>query len=335
MKRFLLGLAWCLLPALAVAKFPQCVTDDISTGCSVLHWTGVKHCSFYEQDSKNNSYECSPPAKYRDEDGNVHVTKDGEIIPHPKRSDKGGVLEKEPEKPSPTPAPSPRKCQLSGTAKARQGGNCWAGGWAFEGYRGGKVEYCTNGYEAPVMGPCPEDKPEDKPKPPKDKPKDKPPAINPDNGKVRDTPKPGDGKDDGHTDPPGQDGRDGKDGQDGQDGQDGGTGQHNGQGGSDGQGQGQGDGQGNGKGWWKGAGDGRIGDVRVPRGQGDGIGWRGDFFLRNANQCPQDKVLTLMGKQVVFSYTNICKYLDMISPIVKAICMFVAGMMVVRSIRAK
>ena len=83
-----------------------------------------------------------------------------------------------------------------------------------------------------------------------------------------------------------------------------------------------------------GAGSGHISEVRVPKSR-DGLGWRGDFFLRNANQCPQDKVLTLMGKQVVFSYTNICKYLDMISPIVKAICMFVAGMMVVRSIRAK
>lgn len=323
MKRFLLGLAWCLLPALAMAA--RCQTNEMYADCGVDEKGVVTGCRIKEFVGTEERL-CEAPPEYKDKDGKYHFDGEGG----------GRLMLPSKDKPPPgegggKPTPSPRKCQLSGTAKARQGGSCWAGGWVFEGYRNGKVEYCTNGYKPPVMGPCPEDEPEDKPKPPKDKPKDKPPAINPDNGKVRDTPKPGDGKDDGHTDPPGQDGRDGKDGQDG------GTGRRNGQDGSDGQGQGQGqgDGQGNGKGWWKGAGDGRIGDVRVPHGQGDGIGWRGDFFLRNANQCPQDKVLTLMGKQVVFSYTNICKYLDMISPIVKAICMFVAGMMVVRSIRAK
>ena len=246
-----------------------------------------------------------------------------------------------------TPAPSNRKCYRSGTINARPGSSCANGGWAFEEYSGGKIAFCTNGYKPLLEMPCPDEqpKPPKEPKQPKQPEQKEPKKPNPNDGKQpkhEDGKQPkgeGQGDDKGEKQPKGEGQGDDKgekqpkgEGSGDSSGDNGGKGS---KGEGNGKGEGSGDGQGNGKGWWKGAGDGRIGDVRVPHGQGDGIGWRGDFFLRNANQCPQDKVLTLMGKQVVFSYANICKYLDMISPIVKAICMFVAGMMVVRSIRAK
>ncbi|AZR59805.1 virulence factor TspB C-terminal domain-related protein [Eikenella corrodens] len=176
--------------------------------------------------------------------------------------------------------------------------------------------------------PCPDEQP----KPPKDKPL----VLNPDNGRIRDNPKPGDRKDEGRTGEGGQDGKGGKD-----EGKGNGEGNGKGDGKGDGDGKGKGSGEGNGKGdaegkgmFKGGAGSGHISEFRVPKSR-DGLGWRGDFFLRNPNQCPQDKTMSVLGRQVVFSYAKICQYLDMLSPVVKAVFMFVAGLMVVKSIRAK
>ena len=116
-----------------------------------------------------------------------------------------------------------------------------------------------------------------------------------------------------------------------------GKGEGSGDGNGKGEGKGEGDGKGDaeGKGMFKGgAGSGHISEVRVPKSR-DSLGWRGDFFLRNPNQCPQDKTMSVLGRQVVFSYAKICQYLDMLAPVVKAVFMFVAGLMVVKSIRAK
>ena len=107
--------------------------------------------------------------------------------------------------------------------------------------------------------------------------------------------------------------------------------------GSKGEGNGKGEGSGDaeGKGMFKGgAGSGQLGDVRVPKSR-DGMGWKGDFFLRNPNQCPQDKTMNVLGRSMTFSYSKMCEFLDMLSPVIKAVFMFIAGMLVVKSIRAK
>lgn len=85
-------------------------------------------------------------------------------------------------------------------------------------------------------------------------------------------------------------------------------------------------------------GNGEVGPFKVPGG-GDktdgGIGWRPDFFLPSGNACPADKVITVMGKPITFSYEGFCLFLDRINPLVRASCMFIAGMLVIRSIKGK
>ena len=326
MKRFLIGLALCFMPVFSLA-LPVCSDDKISFTCS--EDGGNKQCQFYEYFA-GNVRDCELPDKYKDEQGRA-CFKNGDVSPCEKQNDDGKQpkTDKPPEEgKTPKQPPTAGKCYRSGTVNARPGSECSKAGWAFEGYRSGKVAYCTNSYEAPVMGPCQEEE-QDKPKQPKQPEQKEPKKPNPNDGKQpkhEDGKQPkgeGQGDDKGEKQPKGEGSGD--------------SSVDNGGKGSKGEGNGKGEGSGDaeGKGMFKGgAGSGHISEVRVPKSR-DGLGWRGDFFLRNANQCPQDKVLTLMGKQVVFSYTNICKYLDMISPIVKAICMFVAGMMVVRSIRAK
>lgn len=331
-------LAFCLLPVVAGAA--ECVTDSIGAGCAVIN--GKRHCNFYEEVG-TETRECSPPAKYRDEDGKVHVVNENELVPNPKRSDKGEVEdgekkpneEKQPknEKP-PEEGEIPKghstggKCYRSGTVNARPDSECSKAGWAFEGYRSGKVAYCTNGYEAPVMGPCQEEG-QDKPKQPKQPEQKEPKKPNPNDGKQpkhEDGKQPkgeGQGDDKGEKQPKGEGSGDSS-------GDNGGKGSK-----GEGNGKGEGSGDAEGKGMFKGgAGSGQLGDVRVPKSR-DGMGWKGDFFLRNPNQCPQDKTMHVLGRSITFSYAKLCGFLDMLSPVIKAVFMFIAGMLVVKSIRAK
>ncbi len=87
-------------------------------------------------------------------------------------------------------------------------------------------------------------------------------------------------------------------------------------------------------------GNGEVDPFKVPGSGGGGktdggIGWRPDFFLPSGNACPADKVITVMGKPVSFSYGGFCTFLDRINPLVRASCMFIAGMLVIRSIKGK
>ena len=327
MKRFLFGLVLCLLSVSVLAA--RCQTNEMYADCGKDE-KGVNHCRIKEFVG-NEERLCEAPPEYKDKDGNYHFDGEdgGRLMLPPKEKQPKGEGKPSPAPPS-TPAPSTRKCYGSGTINARPGSNCAKGGWAFEEYHGGKIAFCTNGYKPLVEMPCPDEQP----KPPKDK----PPVLNPDNGRIRDTPKPGDRKDEGRT---GEGGQDGKDGKDEGKGNGEGSGNANGKGEGSGKGEGTGDtgGNGNGKGegsgmFKGGAGSGQLGDVKVPKSR-DGMGWKGDFFLRNPNQCPQDKTMSVLGRQVVFSYAKICQYLDMLAPVVKAVFMFVAGLMVVKSIRAK
>ena len=336
MKRLLIMLAFCLLPVVAGAA--ECVTDSIGAGCAVIN--GKRHCNFYEEVG-TETRECSPPAKYRDEDGKVHVVNENEIVPNPKRSDKGEVEDGE-KKPNEEKQPKNEKPPEGGKQPKEQG--CFE----FEGHRGRSYEevckaagwnyipprtYCNkdgtyaNGQYLPpgnnaIVGivytsKCKDDL-EKQPKQPEQKEPKKP---NPNDGKQ---PKHDDGKQ-----PKGEGQGDSSSEGNGK----GSKGEGNGKGEGSGEGSGKGDAEG--KGMFKGgAGSGQLGDVRVPKSR-DGMGWKGDFFLRNPNQCPQDKTMYVLGRSITFSYAKLCSFLDMLSPVIKAVFMFIAGMLVVKSIRAK
>ena len=336
MRRFLIWVALLLSP-FAMADDPRnwqwkCSSNEIYGDCGSDPQTGkVTICNFKEFVGTEERV-CTPPDRYRDKDGNYHFDGEtgGRLVLPP--SEKQPENEKPPEEGKiPKGHSTGGKCYRSGTVNARPDSECSKAGWAFEGYRSGKVAYCTNSYEAPVMGPCQEEE-QDKPKQPKQpkQPEQKEPKKpNPNDGKQpkhEDGKQPkgeGQGDDKGEKQPKGEGSGDSS-------GDNGGKGSK-----GEGNGKGEGSGDAEGKGMFKGgAGSGHISEVRVPKSR-DGLGWRGDFFLRNPNQCPQDKTMSILGRQVVFSYAKICQYLDMLAPVVKAVFMFVAGLMVVKSIRAK
>ena len=335
MKRFLIGLVLCFMPVFSFA-LPVCADGKISFTCS--EDGANKQCQFYEYFA-GNVRDCELPDKYKDEQGRA-CFKNGDVSPCEKQ-DNGGKQPKNEKPPEGGKQPKEQGCfEFEGHRGRSYEEVCKAAGWNYIYPRTAcnKDGTFANGQYLPpgnnaIWGnvntsKCNKDDLE-KAKQPKQPEQKEPKKPNPNDGKQpkhEDGKQPkgeGQGDDKGEKQPKGEGSGDSS-------GDNGGKGSK-----GEGNGKGEGSGDAEGKGMFKGgAGSGQLGDVRVPKSR-DGMGWKGDFFLRNPNQCPQDKVLTLMGKQVVFSYANICKYLDMISPIVKAICMFVAGMMVVRSIRAK
>ena len=339
MKRFLIGLALCLFSAFTMAGL--CQTKEMYADCGTDE-KGVNHCRIKEFVG-NEERLCEAPPEYKDKDGNYHFDEESGgrlVLPH---SEKQPKTDKPPEGGK---QPKEQGCfEFEGHRGRTEAEVCKAAGWNYIGHKmvcNKDGTYANGRYLKPgnnaISGNIRYDKScqeeEKQPKQPKQPEQKEPKQPAPNDGKQpkhEDGKQPkgeGQGEDSGDGNGKGSKGEGSGKGE----GSDGGSGK-----GSKGEGNGNGEGSGDaeGKGMFKGgAGSGQLGDVRVPKSR-DGMGWKGDFFLRNPNQCPQDKVLTLMGKQVVFSYINICKYLDMISPIVKAICMFVAGMMVVKSIRAK
>jgi len=310
MKRFLIGLALCFMPVFSFA-LPICEPSKTSFSCSVDTDTGDrKACSFYQYNKGGQTtFDCELPDNYKDEKGRA-CFKNDELSPCEKvQEENQNSDEKKPKnKKPPEEGKIPKGHSTGGKCYSNdwysvEGGVCASGGWRYTiiapnlpaGYT------CSNTFYPRKEVPCKEDK---DPK----------------------QPAPNDGKQPKHEDgkqPKGEGQGDSSEDGDGK--------------GNKGEGNGKGEGSGDaeGKGMFKGgAGSGHISEVRVPRSR-DGLGWRGDFFLRNTNQCPQDKTMSILGRQVVFSYAKICQYLDMLAPVVKAVFMFVAGLMVVKSIRAK
>ena len=337
MKRFLIGLALCFMPVFSLA-LPVCSDGKISFTCS--EDGANKQCQFYEYYA-GTVRDCELPEKYKDENGRA-CFKNGDVSPCEKHNDEG----KQPKTDQPpegdkTPKQPPSKqcfsvndkrvrtieeaCKLQGDGFVPvYGTSCWHPGYFVQ--------------VSPSRVPC-----EEQPKPPEQK---EPKQPNPNDGKQ---PKHDDGKQPKHDDgkqPKGEGQGDSSDGGNGKGSKGEGSGDGSGKGegsgdgsgkGSKGEGNGKGEGSGDaeGKGMFKGgAGSGQLGDVRVPKSR-DGMGWKGDFFLRNPNQCPQDKTMNVLGRSMTFSYSKMCEFLDMLSPVIKAVFMFIAGMLVVKSIRAK
>ena len=329
MKRFLIGLALCFMPVFSFA-LPICEPSKTSFSCSVDTDTGDrKACSFYQYDKGGQTtFDCELPDKYKDEKGRA-CFKNDELSPCEKvqeenqNSDEKKPKNKKPPEEGKIPKghPTSGKCYIESV----EGGICGRRGWRYTilnpNLSGGYT--CGDSPRMKQEIDCPK---REQPKEQKQPKQNEPKQPTPNDGKQPKGEGQGDSSEDG----------DGK----GNKGEGNGKGEGSGDGsgkGSKGEGNGKGEGSGDaeGKGMFKGgAGSGHISEVRVPRSR-DGLGWRGDFFLRNTNQCPQDKTMSILGRQVVFSYAKICQYLDMLAPVVKAVFMFVAGLMVVKSIRAK
>ena len=337
MKRFLFGLVLCLLSVSVLAG--RCKMDEMYADCGKDE-KGEVHCRIKEFVGVEERL-CEAPPEYKDKDGKYHF--DGEdggrlILPPKEKQPKGEGS------PSPAPPSPARKCYRSGTINARPGSDCSKGGWVFEEYSGGKIAFCTNTYKPLLEMPCTDEQPK-KPKEPKQPKQNEPKQPAPNDGKQPKheegkQPK-GEGQGDSSEDGNGKGSKgegNGKGEGSGDGSGKGSKGEGNGNGeGSKGEGNGKGEGSGDaeGKGMFKGgAGSGQIGDVRVPKSR-DGMGWKADFFLRNPNQCPQDKTMHVLGRTINFSYSKLCSFLDMLAPVIKAIFMFIAGMLVVKSIRAK
>lgn len=198
---------------------------------------------------------------------------------------------------------------------------------------------------------------QDKPKPP-EKPPERLPGdshgINPGGGKTPEPSKPGSGGsgNSGSGDTGGSDSGSAGGGNSagGGGGGNGSSGSGGGSGGGSGSGKGNGEGEGEQSAFCRKfpntvacmqPGNGEVDPFKVPGGGGGGgktdggIGWRPDFFLPSGNTCPADKVITVMGKPITFSYEGFCLFLDRINPLVRASCMFIAGMLVIRSIKGK
>ena len=305
MKRFLIGLALCFMPVFSLA-LPVCSDGKISFTCS--EDGANKQCQFYEYYA-GTVRDCELPAKYKDENGRA-CFKNGDVSPCEKHNDDG----KQPKTDQPpegdkTPKQPSKQCFSVNDKRVRTIEEaCKLQGDGFVPKYG---TACWHpGYFvqiSPSRVPCEEDPKQPEQKEPKQ-------------------PEPNDGKQPKH-----DDGKQPKGEGQGED-----SGDGNGKG-SKGEGNGKGEGSGDaeGKGMFKGgAGSGQLGDVRVPKSR-DGMGWKGDFFLRNPNQCPQDKTMNVLGRSMTFSYSKMCEFLDMLSPVIKAVFMFIAGMLVVKSIRAK
>lgn len=295
----------------------KCSSDEIYADCGSDPATGkVTNCNFKEFVGTEERV-CTPPDRYRDKDGNYHF--DGEtggrlVLPPSEEQPKN---EKQPEEKRPKNEIAPKgMCYYFGGTYAKSKQEVcsrYGGGWTW-GANGCTTSVHKEGFGImPSLVQCPKGFEQDEqPKTPKNPPVDDKQPNDGNSGKG--------GKGEGSGSGDGN-----------------GKGEGSGDGNGKGEGKGEGDGKGDaeGKGMFKGgAGSGHISEVRVPKSR-DGLGWRGDFFLRNPNQCPQDKTMSVLGRQVVFSYAKICQYLDMLAPVVKAVFMFVAGLMVVKSIRAK
>ena len=327
MKRFLIGLALCFMPVFSFA-LPVCGDGKISFTCS--EDAANKQCQFYEYYA-GTVRDCELPDKYKDENGRA-CFKNGDVSPCEKQNDDGKQPknDKPPEEgKTPKQPTNGGKCYI----KSIEGGICGSKGWRYtilnphlpEGY------ICSDSPWEEQQIDCPK---QEQPKEPKQPKQNEPKQPTPNDGKQPkhdDGKQPkGEGQGDSSTDGNGK-GSKGEGNGKGE-GSDGGSGK-----GSKGEGNGKGEGSGDaeGKGMFKGgAGSGQLGDVRVPKSR-DGMGWKGDFFLRNPNQCPQDKTMNVLGRSMTFSYAKLCSFLDMLSPVIKAVFMFIAGMLVVKSIRAK
>lgn len=333
MKRFLIGLALCFMPVFSFA-LPVCSDGKISFTCS--EDGANKQCQFYEYFA-GAARDCELPEKYKDENGRA-CFKNGDLSPCEKHNDEG----KQPKTDKPPEGGKQPKEQGCFEFEGHRGRSyeevCKAAGWNYippRTYCNKDGEYANGQYLPPgnnaIVGivytsKCNKDDLEKQPKQPEQKEPKKP---NPNDGKQ---PKHEDGKqpkgeaqgdDKGEKQPKGEGSGDSS-------GDNGGKGSK-----GEGNGKGEGSGDAEGKGMFKGgAGSGQLGDVRVPKSR-DGMGWKGDFFLRNPNQCPQDKTMNVLGRSMTFSYARLCGFLDMLSPVIKAVFMFIAGMLVVKSIRAK
>ena len=336
MKRFLIGLALCFMPVFSFA-LPVCEEGKISFTCSEDGQN--KECQFYQYFA-GAARDCELPDKYKDENGRA-CFKNGDISPCEKHNDDGKQpkTDKPPEEgKTPKQPPTGGKCYIESV----EGGVCRSMGWRYTILNphlpGGYT--CSNSYWLKQQTGCPKREQQKEPKQP-----------NPNDGKQ---PKNEEGKQQKHDEgkqPKGEGQGDSSSEGNGKGSKDEGSGKGEGSGdgsgkGSKGEGNGKGEGsgdgngkgskgEGEGKGMFKGgAGSGQLGDVRVPKSR-DGMGWKGDFFLRNPNQCPQDKTMHVLGRSITFSYAKLCGFLDMLSPVIKAVFMFISGMLVVKSIRAK
>jgi len=302
MKRFFVGLALFFLPVFSLA-LPVCEDGKASFTCSKSEGSDFPVCSFYQYYS-GRVQDCELSDKYKDENGRA-CFKNGDLYPcdkTPKKPDDLG--DKQPKQPEPNPPQGDKQPKNDIAPK----GMCYYFGGT---YAKSKQEVCSKhggGWTWGANG-CTTSAH-------KEGFGIMPALVQCPRGFEQEeqpkTPKnpPGDGKQP-------NDGNSGK--------------------GSKGEGSGSGEGSGDaeGKGMFKGgAGSGQLGDVRVPKSR-DGMGWKGDFFLRNPNQCPQDKTMNVLGRSMTFSYAKMCEFLDMLSPVIKAVFMFIAGMLVVKSIRAK
>lgn len=337
MKRFLIGLALCFMPVFSFA-LPICEPSKTSFSCSVDTDTGDrKACSFYQYDKGGQTtFDCELPDKYKDEKGRA-CFKNDELSPCEKvqeenqNSDEKKPKNKKPPEGGKKPKHDSGICYQAGSEVARTVDELCAKlpqNMKHDGHMVCRINGDGAGIAISRV-PC-EGNLKEEHKQPKTNPNDKE-KDNPNNGKQPKGNDKGEGSGDGS----------GKGSKGEGEGSGEGNGNGKGEGSGDGNGKGEGSGEGGGKGdaegkgmFKGGAGSGNISEVRVPKSR-DGLGWRGDFFLRNPNQCPQDKTMSILGRQVVFSYAKICQYLDMLAPVVKAVFMFVAGLMVVKSIRAK
>lgn len=339
MKRFFIWVA-LLLPSFVMADDPRnwqwkCSSNEIYGDCGSDPATGkVTSCNFKEFVGTEERV-CTPPDKYRDKDGNYHF--DGET---------GGRLvlppsEKQPKNEKPPEGGKQPKEQGCFEFEGHRGRSyeevCKAAGWNYIPPRTAcnKDGSFANGKYLPpgnnaiwgvvYTSKCNKDDLE-KAKQPEQKEPKKPNTNDGKQPKHEDGKQPkgeGQGDDKGEKQPKGEGSGDSS-------GDNGGKGSK-----GEGNGKGEGSGDSEGKGMFKGgAGSGQLGDVRVPKSR-DGMGWKGDFFLRNPNQCPQDKTMNVLGRSMTFSYSKMCEFLDMLSPVIKAVFMFIAGMLVVKSIRAK
>ena len=303
--------------------------------CSKSEGSDSPVCSFYQYYS-GRVQDCELSDKYKDENGRA-CFKNGDLYPcdkTPKKPDDLG--DKEPKQPDPNPpqgdkqpkneiAPKGMCYYFGGTyAKSKQE-VCSKYGWTL-GANGCTTSAHKEGFGImPTLVQCPKGFEQDEqPKTPKNPPGDGKQPNDGNNGKGSK----GEGSGSGDGNGKGSKGEGSGSGE--------GSGDGSGKGSKgDGNGKGEGSGDAEGKGMFKGgAGSGQLGDVRVPKSR-DGMGWKGDFFLRNPNQCPQDKSMHVLGRSMTFSYAKLCGFLDMLSPVIKAVFMFIAGMLVVKSIRAK
>ena len=332
MKRFLIGLALCFVPVFSYA-LPVCEEGKISFTCS--DDGDNKQCSFYQYFA-GSARDCELPDKYKDEQGRA-CFKNDELSPCDKKPkteqpSQGGKQPKTEQPPESGKKPKHDSgiCYRAGSKVARTPEELCSKLPQNMKHDGQMV--CRIGGNGAGIAidkvPC-EGNLKEEPKQPKTNPDDKE-KDNPNNGKQ---PK---GNDKGKGEGEGSGDGNGKGSKGEGNGKGEGSGDGNGKG-SKGEGNSKGEGSGDaeGKGMFKGgAGSGQLGDVRVPKSR-DGMGWKGDFFLRNPNQCPQDKTMNVLGRSITFSYAKLCSFLDMLAPVIKAVFMFIAGMLVVKSIRAK